>query len=174
MKKINWKKVTVGQFDDIAEIRSEIPFRLKMQQIAILENKEIEEILKWKIEDVYDYDIPSMPKTKLRFWFVHNKKFYRLPKNAKKIKASQFIDLQTSDGTIAMNLAILAQRVNLFGKVVDEDIEDRIKEFREIPILKIKPYADFFLHLYPLLLEATRDYLKQAMTELKATQPLSE
>jgi hypothetical protein len=174
MKKINWKKVTVGQFDDIAEVRSEDAFKLKLQQIAILEDKDIDDILLWDVEDVNDYAVTAMPKSKLRFWFVHNKKFYRLPRNAKKIKASQFIDLQTSDGTIAMNLAILAQRVNLFGKVIDEDIEDRIKEFREIPILKIKPYADFFLHLYPLLLEATRDYLKQAMTDLKATQPLSE
>lgn len=165
---INWKKVTIGQFDQLAEIKSNDPFKLKLQQIAILEGLEIEDVMAWDVEDVQAFDVNApMPKRRLRFYFFHNNKYYRLPKNAKKIKAAQFIDLQTSDGTIAMNLSILSQRVNIWGKVIPEDITERIEEFKTIPVYKIKPYSDFFLRLYPLLLEATHAYLKQTMKEVK-------
>ena len=112
--------------------------------------------------------------------FYHKGKFYRLFTDATQIEANHFIMLQNFTD-IVPNLhkimAILSQRVNIFGKPkktknIALEFEQKCNDFLELDFDFANNYSIFFLNLYPELLNATLSYLKEKIQTVTENNPM--
>ena len=84
-------------------------------------------------------------------------------------------------GDIVPNLhkimAILSQRVNIFGKPkktknIALEFEQKCNDFLELDFDFANNYSIFFLNLYPELLNATLSYLKEKIQTVTENNPM--
>jgi hypothetical protein len=175
---MNWNNITIEKLQEISELDDSFNAIEKTAHIvSIIKGIPYSEVEEWTLDELRKVDISflnEIPKSKLKFRFKHNGKRYKLVRTAKEMKAHHFIELQElmKKDTIEVLpeiIGCLSYRVNIFGRKVNDDFEDKVKEFKTLPVIAFYNYALFFSALYPKLLDATRIYLMEKMTEAKAT-----
>ena len=173
---LNWKDITIEKLQEIGELDDSFNYiEKKAHVVAILTGTPYYEIEKWTIAQLNKVDISfldDMPKSKFTFKFKHKGKRYRLVKNAKDMKAHHFIELQElykRDTLQALNeiIGCLSYRVNIFGRRIEDDYDEKVNDFKTLPVVSFYNYALFFSALYPKLLKATQIYLKEKVTEVQ-------
>ena len=184
---LNWNNITIKKLQEINEIDKNCnPIERTAWVVSILTETPYEEVEQWTLDKLRAVDLTfldEIPKSKLKFTFKHkgkglnltfeNKvKRYRLVKTAKEMKAHHFIELQElmKRDTIEVLpeiIACLSYRINIFGRRIEDDYEQKVKDFADLPLVNFYNYAVFFSQLYPKLLEATLIYLKEKEAKMK-------
>lgn len=184
---LNWNNITIKKLQEINEIDKNCnPIERTAWVVSILTETPYEEVEQWTLDKLRAVDLTfldEIPKSKLKFTFKHkakglnltfkNKvKRYRLVKTAKEMKAHHFIELQElmKRDTIEVLpeiIACLSYRINIFGRRIEDDYEQKVKDFADLPLVNFYNYAVFFSQLYPKLLEATLTYLKEKEAKMK-------
>jgi hypothetical protein len=175
---MNWNNITIEKLQEISELDDSFnDIEKTAHVVSIIKGIPYNEVEQWTLNELRKVDISflkEIPKSKLKFRFKHNGKRYKLVRNAKEMKAHHFIELQElrKKDTIEVLpeiIGCLSYRVNIFGRKVKDDFEDKVNEFKTTPVIAFYNYALFFSALYPKLLDATQIYLMEKMTEAKAT-----
>lgn len=184
---LNWNNITIKKLQEINEIDKNCnPIERTAWVVSILTETPYSEVEQWTLDKLRAVDLTfldEIPKSKLKFTFKHkgkglnltfkNKvKRYRLVKTAKEMKAHHFIELQElmKRDTIEVLpeiIACLSYRINIFGRRIEDDYEQKVKYFADLPLVNFYNYAVFFSQLYPKLLEATLTYLKEKEAKMK-------
>jgi len=185
---LNWNNITIKKLQEINEIDKNCnPIERTAWVVSILTETPYEEVEQWTLDKLKAVDLTfldEIPKSKLKFTFKHKNKGlnltfknkvkrYRLVKTAKEMKAHHFIELQElmKRDTIEVLpeiIACLSYRINIFGRRIEDDYEQKVKDFADLPLVNFYNYAVFFSQLYPKLLEATLTYLKEKEAKMKA------
>ena len=185
---LNWNNITIKKLQEINEIDKNCnPIERTAWVVSILTETPYEEVEQWTLDKLRAVDLTfldEIPKSKLKFTFKHKNKGlnltfknkvkrYRLVKTAKEMKAHHFIELQElmkKDTIEALPeiIGCLSYRVNIFGRRIEDDYEQKVKDFADLPLVNFYNYAVFFSQLYPKLLEATLTYLKEKEAKMKA------
>ena len=180
---MNWKNITIEQLQELASINHFDNVERRIHQIAIVNRLDIDTVeemsLKKILEEVEKLNfLNELPQDKPMFAFKHLKKRYRLITNAQEMQGRDFIALQQIKADDIIEnlhkiLAMLSYEVDIFGyrvKIpkgqVAQNFEERCEDFKTLSCSLAYSYASFFLALYPQLLTATLDYLKEEMNNL--------
>jgi hypothetical protein len=180
---MNWKNITIEQLQELSSINHFEGVERRVHQIAIVNRLDIDEVEEMSLEKILKEVeklnfLNELPQEKPMFAFKHLKKRYRLITNAQEMHAQHFIALQQIKADDIIEnlhkiLAMLSYEVDIFGyrvKIskgqVAQNFEERCEDFKTLSCSFAYSYAFFFLALYPQLLTATLDYLKQEMSNL--------
>jgi hypothetical protein len=166
---MNWNNITIEKLQRVSEIPTDNPILEKATTIAIVYDIPIDEVLAMTMDELNKYNIDflkQLPQAKLKFKFKHKGKRYRLVKNAGKMAAHHFVELQDLSQRDTLEalpeiIGCLSYRVNIFGRKIDDDYNAKVEDFKTLPIINFYNYALFFSALYPKLLNATLTYLKE-------------
>jgi peroxiredoxin family protein len=173
---LNWNNITIKKLQEINEIDKNCnAIERTAWVVSILTETPYEEVEQWTLDKLRSIDLTflqEIPKSKLNFTFKHKGKRYRLVKTAKKMKAHHFVELQElmKKDTIEVLpeiIACLSYRINILGQRKEDDYEEKVKDFADLPLVGFYNYAVFFSQLYPKLLEATLTYLKEKEAKMK-------
>lgn len=184
----NWKDVSLKQLIEIEAIRNDKsidkePYPDLTRSLLILslftgvpyDEYEAKPLDQLKQEVSRLSFLSKLPEAKLIRKFYHRGYFWRVNFDLKKLTAQQFINHYelTKDtekifenANKLMAIYCVPQRFFMKSKMTDERKQQLMQD---CPISVIYPLVLFFCNLYPLLLEATEDYLKQASNQLKET-----
>jgi len=170
---MNWNNVTIGMLQQIAAYKTDNPIKRAAHDISVITGTPLEVINKWKLNELKSSKfnfLTKLPNTNLKYTFKHNGRRFKLIKNAKDMKAHHFIELQevVNDDIISnlhIIIALLCNRVNIFGKEIEDDYDWKVENFKDLPCPQFYTYAVFFSLLFPKLLTATQNYLKENQTE---------
>lgn len=169
--------MTIGQIQELHSLGELTSVDKKIEALAILENKTIDEIEEMPMDAIITRlgEINFIPKTTTpQFKFKHKGKRYKLISNPLELKAHQWIELQeVFQGDIIEALdkimALLSYEVNIFNRRKRENVtnfEQKVTDFKSLNFGLAYNYAVFFSQVYPILLETTLSYLKEEMQKL--------
>ena len=181
----DWSQVTLRQFIglyDLNEMEGD-DFERVFATIALMADKDIDEIRKVKLKDVkamikhLSFLKDPNIKGKVRRWIPLKWKGYRIAKDVRTMDAGQYIDINyfLSNGKAPANfadiMAVLMQPTR-FGWFIREKRPDEHEEIKQaaldLPMTIVKPLTDFFLQDYAASAQAMLDYsLNQMKKEVK-------
>jgi len=181
----DWSQVTLRQFIglyDLNEMEGD-DFERVFATIALMADKDIDEIRKVKLKDVkamikhLSFLKDPNIKGKVRRWIPLKWKGYRIAKDVRTMDAGQYIDINyfLSNGKAPANfadiMAVLMQPTR-FGWFIREKRPDEHEEIKQaaldLPMTIVKPLTDFFLQDYAASAQAMLDYsLNQMKAEVK-------
>lgn len=172
---MNWKNITIGMIQEISQLGEMDEIEKMAHQISIITNTPFEEVSKWPLEKLQSVDVgflTKMPDSKVKYWFKFKGHKYKLVASAREMSAHHFIELQqVSTENMIENLhlilALLAYRVNWYGKRIEDDYQWKVDNFKELPLTDVYGYTLFFSQLYPRLLADTLAYLKETENQVK-------
>ncbi len=177
----SWKDITLGKAQKLMMIKedAENPLDAVIEQIAILEDKTIDEVESMTPQQLTDkitsYKWTStLPKEKFIPQIEHNGKKYAMTK-LDAMTLAQFIDIEEYyKGGLVENihrivsiLVLPVKEKTLFGKVITYDYEydeDRAEECLEWPMDFVWQNALFFYHGASRYLLAIKDYSEEMVT----------
>lgn len=179
----NWSQVTVQQYAKYYPLREEKPtdpleaHDLKMEKICALTGMELKEVLELT-EDILgfvdDLERTPFPKKMIKY-FRLNGQLYKVKPNPRSFTAGEFMAVMnackdnTVDGLHRILFNVCDPIKNIFGKKIKfkpEDIEDRMNDFKKLPVSIGWPIALFFWNLSDELNKNILEFSTQQMEKL--------